>query len=130
MEDKSLEELLDMTMSCATEVYEIMGAGYIESVYEEAMAVEFRKRDISYEVEWNTEVFYKNEKVGVHRIDFVVEEVLVVELKAVSKLSKSNIAQLISYLKTLEKPKGLLINFPYPQAEVPEFKAVSNDTKG
>lgn len=108
----------------AQEVYEILGAGYIEAIYEEAMAVELRKRNIGYEIERTTEVFYKGEKVGEHKLDFVVDDKLVVELKAGASIAKSHIAQLGSYMKTLGIPHGLLINFPYPGKDAPDVHPV------
>ena len=110
--------------NAAKEVYKILGAGYEESIYEEAMGVEFRKRNIEYEVERNTEVFYKGERVGMHRLDFILEHKLVVELKATTRFWPSHTAQVASYLKTLGVKKGMLVNFPYPEKTVPEIKVV------
>ena len=118
--DKLVEEVTDG----ASEVYSTLGAGYIEAIYEEAMAVEFRRRKLPYEVQRNTEVFYKGEKVGTHRLDFIVDDQLVVELKAGTRLSPSHRWQTQSYLKTLELTKCVLVNFPYPQAEQPEIDVV------
>lgn len=123
------EKLLNAVKSCAIEVYKALGAGYEERIYQEAIAVEFRKRNIPYEIERDVEVFYKGEKVGIHRLDFIVMDVelksaLVVELKSATKITKSHIAQTASYLKTLKMPKGLLINFPYPQMREPEMRVV------
>ena len=109
--------LMETIREAAQEVYNELGAGYIESIYEEAMAVELRKRNIKYEIERTTEVFYKNEKVGEHKLDFVVDDQVVVELKAGASLSKSHKAQLLSYMKTCKIGHGLLINFPYPEDE-------------
>jgi len=121
-------------MDCAVEVYKTLGAGYEERIYEEAMAVEFRKRGIPYEVERDAEVFYKGEKVGVHRLDFIVMDaeykaILVVELKSATRIAKSHIAQTASYLHTLKIRKGLLINFPYPEKEQPEFQIIEATSK-
>lgn len=119
-----LEKLVEEVRASAEEVYSTLGAGYIEAIYEEAMAVEFRRRKIPYEVQRNTEVFYKGEKVGTHRLDFIVDDQLVVELKAGTKISPSHRWQAQSYLKTLELRKCVLINFPYPQGEHPEIAEV------
>jgi GxxExxY protein len=120
-----VEKLIEKMKRAASEVYRVLGAGYAEEIYEEAMAVEFRRGRLKYEVERNTEVFYKGEKVGVHRLDFIVEGKLVVELKAATSISKSHIAQLTSYLKTLGMKKGMLINFPYPEKDEPEMQVVA-----
>ena len=128
-EEKEMDKIVDEVADCASEVYKTLGAGYEERIYEEAMAIEFRKRNLHYEIERDVEVFYKEEKVGVHRLDFIVmdaelKHALVVELKSATRIAKSHIAQTASYLRTLKMQKGLLINFPYPQADKPEIKVV------
>jgi len=117
-------ELMAAIEKAAKEVYDVLGPGYIETIYEEAMAVELRRNSIPYEIERTTEVFYKDEKVGEHKLDFVVGDKVVVELKAGTSIGKSHIAQLGSYMKTLGIPHGLLINFPYPGKDVPDVHSV------
>jgi len=118
------EEIIKKIREFATEVYKILGAGYNEIVYEEALALELRKAKIDYEIEFNTEIMYKGEKVGIHKLDFIVEKKLVVELKAGTSIQKSHVSQTKSYLRTLGLKKGLLINFPYPDADEPDFEEV------
>ena len=119
------EEIIKKIKEFAVEVYKILGAGYNECVYEEALALEMRKAKIDYDIELNTEIMYKGEKVGIHKLDFIVERKFVIELKAAASISKGNRSQLISYLRTLGLRKGLLINFPYPDKEGPEIEEVS-----
>lgn len=119
------DELIEKVKSIARDVYGVLGAGYSESVYEEAMAVEFRQNEIAYDVQKTTEVFYKGHKVGTHQLDFIVESVSVVELKAGTSISKSHIAQLQSYLKTLGLSRGVVVNFPYPDKDCPDFEIVT-----
>jgi len=121
------DEIIKKIKGFTIEVYKILKAGYNETVYEEAMAVEMRRSKIGYEVEHNTEIMYKGEKIGTHKLDFIVEGKLVVELKAAASISKGNKAQLKAYLKTLGLKKGLLINFPYPDADEPEIQEISVD---
>jgi GxxExxY protein len=116
------DELVAHVISAATAVYTNLGAGYDESVYEEAMSVEFRSRGIAYEVERNTEIFYKGEKVGVHRLDFLLAGRLVVELKAVASISKSHLSQLQSYMRTLGVEHGMVVNFAYPDKDEPDVE--------
>jgi len=71
-----IRQLVEFVKIAAKNVYKELGAGYNESIYEEAMAIEFRNRDIDYEVEKNTEIFYKGVKVGIHRLDFILEKQL------------------------------------------------------
>ena len=118
------EEIIKKLKELATEVYKILGAGYNETVYEEALAYELRKANIDYDIEFNTEIMYKDEKVGIHKLDFIIEKKFVVELKAGGSIQKSHVSQTKSYLRTLELKKGLLINFPYPDKDEPDFEEV------
>ncbi len=117
-------QLMSIVKEAACNIYKELGAGYNEPIYEEAMAIEFRNRGIAYEVEKNTEIFYKGEKVGIHRLDFILEEKLVVELKAQSSFTASHEGQTRSYLKTLNLTNGILVNFPYPDKSNPDFKEI------
>jgi len=118
-------QLINIIKDASCAIYKELGAGYNETVYEEALAVEFRARKIKYDVEKNTEIFYKGIKVGIHRLDFIVEKKLVVELKAQPNLTLSHVGQTRSYLKTLNLTNGILVNFPYPDKAKPVFKQVT-----
>ena len=119
-----IEQLISVIRESACRVYKELGAGYNESIYEEALGVELREQGIKYDVEKNTEIFYRGFKVGVHRLDFIVEKKLVVELKAATSISASHVGQTRSYLKTLKLTNGVIVNFPYPDKEEPDFKEV------
>ena len=119
------KELISKIKGFAKEVYRSLGAGYNESVYEEAMAVEMRRSKLDYDIELNTEIMYKDEKVGIHRLDFIVERKLVIELKAAGSITKSNKCQLMSYLRTLGLKQGMLINFPYPDKKDPDIEEIT-----
>ena len=106
-----------MVITAAQKIYNELQDGYLESVYEEAMGVEFRKQGIKYDIEKTVDVLYEKQKVGVHRLDFIVNSCLVVELKAAVSISKGNRAQLKSYMRTLNMDEGIIINFPYPYRE-------------
>ena len=120
-----INQLVEFVKIASKDVYKELGAGYNEGIYEEAMSIEFRKRDIEYEVEKNTEIFYKGIKVGIHRLDFILENKLVVELKAQSSISPSHEGQTLSYLKTLNLKNGIIVNFPYPDKSEPDFKEIN-----
>jgi GxxExxY protein len=122
--DENISNLINEVKQAAIIIYKELGAGYDESIYEEAMSVEFREKNISYEVEKNTEIFYKGIKVGVHRLDFIVDTSLVVELKAQGSITKSHIGQTRAYLKTIGLNTGLVVNFPYPDKDEPDFEYV------
>ena len=92
------------------------------------MAIEFRELGVKYEVEHTWEVFYKDQRVGEHRLDFLVLDDVVIELKAIDNLQKKNRAQLGAYMRTLSKKtgmkqSGMLINFRN-EGDEPTFKHV------
>ncbi|MEB3217096.1 MAG: GxxExxY protein [Nostocales cyanobacterium 94392] len=109
-----LEQLTYGVIGAAIEVHRILEAGFLESVYQEALAIEFSQRKIPYRDQFLIAVSYKGHPVGEGRLDFLVNVVLVVELKAVENLAPKHEAQVISYLKMTKKPLGLLINFNVP----------------
>ena len=119
-----MQELFNKISEMAHDVYGALGGGHSERVYEEAMSVELRSRDIEYEVERTTEIFYKGEKIGKHHLDFIVDSDVVVELIATDKIYPSNTAQMRSYLKTLGLKRGMVINFPYPDKASPDIEIV------
>ena len=86
-----ISQLINVVKESACDIYKGLGAGYNETIYEEAMALEFRERKINYDVEKNTEIFYKGVKVGIHRLDFIVENKLVVNCLLVSSFVKKHI---------------------------------------
>lgn len=96
----------------AKKVYAELRGGYLESVYQQAMAIEFRELGIAYEIEHTREVFYRGQRVGEHKLDFLVLDDVVIELKSVDKVSKAMRAQLGAYLRNMNIKAGLLVNFP------------------
>jgi GxxExxY protein len=109
--DAALDELAYEVIGAAIEVHRHLGPGYLENVYEEALALEFRLRGLPFERQKEVAVEYKEKPVGEGRLDFLVAERLVVELKAVEALAPIHRAQVISYLKSTRLRLGLLINF-------------------
>ncbi|OYD17043.1 GxxExxY protein [candidate division WOR-3 bacterium JGI_Cruoil_03_44_89] len=105
------KELSYDIMEAAFEVYNTLGPGYSEGIYEAALAKEFRDRNIKYEKQKLIEVWYKGEKMGEYRLDIVVEGKIILELKAVSELNKIFEAQILSYLKATGLKLGILLNF-------------------
>lgn len=96
----------------AMEVYYNLGLGFLEPVYQEALAVEFTRRGIPFEREKKLELYYKGVKLDkTYSPDFVCYEDIVVELKVVPQISGSHTSQLINYLKVMHKRLGLLMNF-------------------
>jgi GxxExxY protein len=92
-------------------VHRTLGPGYAESVYQKALEIEFRKRRIFFERELEFPVLYDGQEVGTGRVDFLVEQTVVVELKAVAELAPIHTSQIISYLKASKKSLAIIINF-------------------
>jgi GxxExxY protein len=105
------EELVTKFIDAAIEVHRELGPGYDEAVYENALAVEMELREIPFERQKIVEIFYKDVCVGEGRLDLFLGGEVVVELKAIDQLNQKHMAQVISYLKAMKKPLGLLINF-------------------
>ena len=110
-EDYHLKILTEKVIGAAIEVHRILGPGYLESVYEEALAIEFDLRKIVFSRQHIVAVRYKNRSIGEGRLDFLVDNRLVVELKTVETLLPIHTAQVISYLRATDHKLGLLINF-------------------
>jgi len=109
--DFPLKDVTEKIISCAMEVHSTIGPGLLESIYEEALAHEFSLRKIHYERQKEICLRYKGKDIGKHRIDYLVENEVIVELKAVETMHSIYEAQLLTYLRALEKRVGLLINF-------------------
>lgn len=109
-----VERLAYGVIGSAIEVHRVLGAGFLERVYHQALAMEFRLRGIPHKSKHLVAVQYKGYPIGEGELDFLVGDSLIVELKAVEKLSPIHEAQVISYLKMTNCPLGLLINFNVP----------------
>jgi len=108
---KELDLFAHEVIGAAIEVHRLIGPGYLESVYEEALSVELNLRNIPFTRQVIISVNYKDHAVGEGRLDFLVGGKLVVELKAVDTLAPIHTAQVLSYMKATGKRLGLLINF-------------------
>ena len=97
-------------------VYNNLGYGFLEKIYENAMMIEFRKAGIPAEAQSPIEVAYEGEIVGEHAADIMVDNKVITELKAAKKLAEDHHAQLLNYLKATDIEVGLLLNFgPKPE---------------
>ncbi len=108
---KRVDELAHQVIGAAIEVHRILGPGFLESVYEEALAVEFDLRNIPYERQKPIVLQFKGHTVGDSRLDFLVGGELFVEIKAVEAIHPIYPAKVIHYLRTCELELGLIINF-------------------
>lgn len=111
------KELTYNIIGAAMEVHTILGAGFLESVYEMALAIEFEQREIPYQRQADLTIHYKDVAVGTFRADYLVDEKVVVELKASKDLTDVDQAQLLNYLKGTGYQVGLLLNFGSPSLQ-------------
>jgi GxxExxY protein len=100
------------------EVNRILGSGFLEKVYENALLVELKSQGLKAESHVPIRVFYKESSVGEYIADILVEEKVIVELKTAERLDKVHEAQLLNYLKATGIRVGLLVNFKHPKAEI------------
>ena len=106
-----LNAVTSEVIGAALEVHRMLGPGFLETTYEEALAIEFELRGVSYERQKPISASYKGRNVGEGRADFLVERSVIVELKAAERVLPVHRAQVLSYLKTTGCCLGLLINF-------------------
>jgi GxxExxY protein len=109
-----VDDIAHRVIGAAIEVHRHLGPGYLESIYEEALCRELEIRGIPFRRQAPVSVMYKDRLVGEGRIDILVAEALVVELKTVDSLAPIHTAQVISYMKALGLHLGILINFNTP----------------
>jgi len=107
-----LDELTYDVIGAAIEVHKTLGSGLLESVYQKCLEEELKYRKINFQSEKSISVIYRDKELNVDfRCDFFIENCLVVELKSVNEMSSIFEAQLLTYMKLLKSPKGILINF-------------------
>ena len=104
-------ELTAKIIGCAMEVHKKLGNGFQEVIYQRALEIEMCLMNISFSREFEMPIFYKEEQVGTRRVDFLVENLVSVELKAMSMIEDVHFAQAINYLEAYNLEVGLLINF-------------------
>jgi GxxExxY protein len=115
------KELTEKILSAAFKVHNTLGPGYLESIYQNAMVIELRSFGLKCDTEKLVEIFYNNVKVGEHRLDLVIDDKVIVELKAVSEFHPVHKAQIISYLKATRLKIALLLNFGTEKVEYKRF---------
>jgi GxxExxY protein len=104
-------ELTSKIIGCAITVHKTLGNGFQEVIYQRALAIEMQLVGISFTREFEMPIFYKKEQIGTRRVDFLVDSIISVELKAITKLEDVHFAQAINYLEAYNIEIGLLINF-------------------
>ena len=116
-------ELTGKIIGCAMEVHKILGNGFQEVIYQRALAKEMGLQGIGFSREHEMPIYYKEEHIGTRRVDFLIEDLISVELKAVTKTEDVHLAQAINYLEAYNLEVGLLINFG---AKSLDFKRLIN----
>jgi len=106
-----LSDLTGKIIGCAMEVHRILGNGFQEVIYQRALAKEMALQGLSFSREHEMDIYYKGDHIGTRRVDFFVEGLVMVELKAVIELQDVHLAQAINYLEAYGLDIGLLINF-------------------
>ncbi len=112
------ENITEKIIGCAYQVYNRMGYGFLESVYEKCMLIELRKAGLKSEYQQPIIVYYDGEVVGQFVADIFVEDTIILELKSVISIAKAHEVQLVNYLVATGKDVGLLINFGEQKVEV------------
>ncbi len=110
-EQYKYSELTSKIIGCALTVHKTLGNGFQEVIYQTALAIEMTLAAISFTREQEMPIFYREQRIGTRRVDFLVEGIISVELKATSKLDDTHLAQGINYLEAYNLEIGLLINF-------------------
>lgn len=105
------KELCDLIIKCAFEVYNILGNGYLEKVYENALVEELKRNNISFQSQVPIKVFYKDTVVGDYYADIIIENKILIELKHIISINDKHVAQLLNYLKATNIKVGYIINF-------------------
>lgn len=104
-------DLTSKIIGCSMTVHKALGNGFQEVIYQRALEIEFTDNRISFSREHEMPIYYKQQQIGTRRVDFLVEGVVSVELKAITKLEDVHLAQAINYLEAYDLEIGLLINF-------------------
>jgi GxxExxY protein len=105
------DELTEKIIGAAIEVHRELGPGLLESIYEEALCYEFELQEIKYKRQFPADIIYKGKVIKGQKIDLLVEDGVVVEIKSLSKMPEVALAQALSYLKATNLKRGLIVNF-------------------
>ena len=133
-EQYKYSDLTGKIIGCSMEVHKILGNGFQEVIYQRALEKEMLLQGLSFSREHEMPIFYKQEQIGTRRVDFLVEGVISVELKALTQLEDVHLAQAINYLEAYNLEIGMLINFGNKSLEYrrlinPKFKSSEPTSK-
>lgn len=113
----SESEITERIIQAVIKVHQVLGPGFLEQVYHNAISLELHRQGLTAESEKEVTIYYEGEVVGCHRLDLVVEDRVIVELKTVEELAGINYAQLRSYLRATKMRVGLLVNLAKEKAD-------------
>ena len=116
-------DITEKIIKCAFKVHGTLGNGFQEVIYQRAMEIEMRNQELNFSREFEMPIYYVGIQIGTRRVDFLVEEIISVELKAVTHLESVHLAQAMNYLEAYNLEVGLLINFGTNSLE---FKRLTN----
>jgi GxxExxY protein len=119
----AINNITHRVIGCAMQVHRTLGNGFQEVIYQRALAIEFQFQKVAFKREEEMNIFYRNQSIGIRRVDFYVDDKIMVELKAVEKILEIHKAQAINYCEAYNIQYGLLINFGGRSLE---FKRVYN----
>jgi GxxExxY protein len=126
MKEQINDDLTYRVIGCAMKVHGILGNGFQEVIYQRALAIELNNAWIEFERELEIDIYYCGELIGCRRVDFLIEGEVLVELKAISTLDDSHLAQGLNYLVAYKLEKGLLLNFGSKSLEVKRLRHPQN----
>lgn len=121
MPDFKYGDLTEKIIGAAFRVHNALGNGFQEVIYQRALEIEFRNMELDYAREFEMPIFYLNEQIGTRRVDFLVQDKISVELKAIIKVEDVHLAQAMNYLEAYNLEIGLLINFGSKRMEFHRF---------
>lgn len=116
-------DITEKIIKCAMKVHNTLGNGFQEVIYQRALEIEMRKTGINFSREFEMPILYEGEQIGTRRVDFLVQEIISVEIKAVIQLESVHLAQAMNYLEAYNLEIGLLINFG---SNILQFKRLTN----
>ena len=111
------DDLINRIIKCIIQVHKTLGPGFLEKIYRNCLLIELQNNTIHAENEKKIKIYYHNNEVGTHRLDILVENEVIVELKTVESLNKTHYAQIKSYLRATNLKTGILVNFSLEKAD-------------
>lgn len=116
-------DITERIIGCAIKVHNSLGSGFMEVVYQRALAIEMGKANLNFSREQEMPILYEDQQIGTRRVDFFVENTILVEIKALTKMEDVHLAQAINYLEAFDREIGLLVNFGTQSLE---FRRLTN----